>query len=226
LYISDKRGNINKYDTLGVFLLNFSPQKLGNVTLIEASNTIKIFAFYRDFQEYVTLERFLGPMPNSALNEEQIGFARIATLASDYNLWIVDETDFALKKYDRQFHKVLYKTALDLLLDAQDYDITFLREYQNNLYISDKNSGILVFDSFGSFRKKIPFKEIDYFAFHEDELYYLQKDTLCFFHLYQFTTRKIPLPAEKKYKNAFVFNRKLYALRPEGIDIYETKKNK
>jgi hypothetical protein len=193
--------------------------------LLEAWNTIKIFVFYRDFQEYVFLERFLGPMPNSDLNEEQIGFARLATLAADYNLWVIDETDFTLKKYDRQFNKVLYKTALDLLLDVREYDITFLREYQNNLFIADRNSGILVFDAFGSYKKKIGFKGVDFFSFHEDEMYYLQRDTLHFFHLYLFTTREIPLP-NKNYSRVFVFNRKLYALKPEAIDVYEIAKTK
>jgi len=224
LYISDKRGNINKFDSTGNFLLNYSPQKLGNVSLIEASNTIKIFAFYRDFQEYVTLERFLGPMPNSALNQDEVGFARQATLASDFNIWLIDETDFSLKKYDRQFNKVLNKTALDLILDARDYDITFLREYQSNLFVCDRLSGILVFDSFGSYKKKIPFKGVAFFAFHEDELYYLQNDTLHFFHLYLFNTREIPLPIGKRYSKAFIHNKKVFALKPEGIDIYSILK--
>jgi len=224
LYISDKKGNINKYDSTGKFLMNYSPQKLGMVTLLEAFNTIKIFVFYRDFQEYLMLERFLGPMPYLPLKEEQIGFARLATLANDYNLWVIDETDFSLKKYDRQFNKVLYKTALDLILDARDYDITFLREYQNNLYINDRYSGILVFDVFGSYKKKIPFKGLDFFAFHEDEMYYLQNDTIQFFHLYLLSNRSIALPLKAKYVKVLVYNRKLYAIRPDGIDIYQIQK--
>jgi hypothetical protein len=224
LYISDIKGNINKYDSTGKFLLNYSPQKLGTVTLLEAANTIRIFVFYRDFQEYVMLERFLGPNPNSSLNEAEIGFARQATLGSDYNLWIIDETDFTLKKYDRQFNKVLFKTPLELLLDPREYDINFLREYQNNLYVNDKNSGLLVFDVFGSYKKKIPFKGLDYFAFLDDELYYMKNDTLFFFHLYLFTSREIALPPGKKYKRVFWHHSKLYGIKPDGIDIYESKK--
>lgn len=224
LYISDKKGNINKYDSTGMFLMNYSPQKLGHVTLLEASNTIKIFAFYRDFQEYVILERFLGPMPNSAINQDEIGFARQATLASDFNVWLIDETDFSLKKYDRQYGKVLNKTSLDLLLDARDYDIAFLREYQSYLYVSDRLSGILVFDAFGSFKKKLPFKDLDFFAFHGDEIYYIQKDSLCFFHLYLFENKVLSFPPAKKYSKAFVFNKKVFAIRPQGIDIYNRLK--
>lgn len=221
LYISDVKGNINKYDSTGKFLMNFSPQKLGTVTLLEAANTVRIFVFYRDFQEYVVLERFLGPQPNSLLDPDQIGFGRLATMSSDYNLWVMDEATFSLKKYDRQFNKVLYQTALELLLDPRDYDITFLREYQNNLYVNDRNSGVLVFDAFGSYKKKIPFKGIDFFSFQNEEMYYALRDTLHFFHLYLFTTRIVPLPLGKKYKRVLVYNRKVYGIKPEGIDIYE-----
>lgn len=224
LYISDNKGNINKYDSTGKFLLNFSPQKIGNITLLEAANTIRIFVFYRDFQEYLILERFLGPMPNNTLNQEEVGFARMATLGSDYNLWLIDETDFTLKKYDRQFNKVLYKTALELLLDLKDYDINYMQEYQNNLYVNDRNSGLLVFDPFGSYKKKIGFKGIDYFSFLNDEMYYLQHDTLQLFHLYLFTTKTIPLPLGKKYKRVLLYNQKVYGIKPNGIDIYQRKK--
>ncbi|MBC7390477.1 MAG: hypothetical protein H7329_14780 [Opitutaceae bacterium] len=220
LYFSDLKGNINKYDSLGNYLINYSPQKLGTVSLLEAWNTIRIFVFYRDFQEYTILERFLGPMPGNPLNQEQIGFARQATLASDFNLWVIDETDFALKKYDRQFNKVVNKTSLDLLLDVREYDISFLREYQNNLYINDRNTGVLVFDAFGSYKKKIPFKGIDFFSFHENDLFYLQNDTVRFFDLYLFTENILTLPSGMKYKRVLIHDRKLYAIRPDGFDIY------
>ena len=131
-----------------------------------------------------------------------------------------DDTDFSLKKYDRQFNKVLNINSLDSTLDARDYDISFLREYQSNLYLCDRLSGILVFDSFGSYKKKIPFKGIDFFSFHEDELYYLQNDSLHFFHLYLFNTHEIAFPTDKKYFKAFFFNQKVYAIRPDDIDIY------
>lgn len=224
LYISDKKGNIHKYDSTGKFLLNYSPQKLGNVTLLEAWNTIKIFVFYRDFQEYAVLDRFLGPSINTPLNQDQIGYARQATLASDYNVWVVDETDFSLKKYDRQFEKVLNKTALDLLLDPKEYDINFMREYQNALYVNDRNTGLLVFDAFGSYKKKIAFKGIDFFSFLDDELYYLKGDTVRFFHLYLFSTHELLLPPRQQYSRVFLFNQKLYAIKPEGIDVYQIPK--
>ena len=225
LYISDLKGNINKYDSLGNYLINYSPQKLGTVSLLEAWNTIRIFVFYRDFQEYTILERFLGPMPGNPLNQEQIGFARQATLASDFNLWVIDETDFTLKKYDRQFNKVVNKTSLDLLLDVREYDISFLREYQNNLYVNDRNTGVLVFDAFGSYKKKIPFKGIDFFSFHENDLFYLQNDTIRFFDLYLFTEKTMTLPAGMKYKRVLIHDRKLYAIRPDGFDIYNVQGN-
>ena len=224
LYFSDTKGNINKYDSTGAYLMNYSPQKLGTVTLLEAWNTIRIFVFYRDFQEYTVLERFLGPMPSSPINQDQIGFARQATLASDYNLWMIDDSEFALKKYDRQFNKVINKTSLDLLLDVREYDISFMREYQNNLYVNDRNTGVLVFDAFGSYKKKIPFKGIDFFSFRGDDLIYLQNDTLRFFDLYLFTQKTLSLPAGMKYKRVLMHNNQLYAIKPEGFDIYELKK--
>jgi hypothetical protein len=211
IYISDEKGNINKYDSLGTPLTTFSPQKLGVPTMLESWYTLKIFAFYRDFQEFVLLDRFLNFTPNYKFRSDAIGFVRMATMAADFNLWVVDDADFSLKKYSPQQHEVLFQTSFDLLLGLQDYDINFMREYQNNLYINDHNSGILVFDNMGNYKKKLPFKGLTQFNFLNDELYYLQDNKISFFNLYNFKEKSISLPQEIKARFVLI-NRHSIAL--------------
>jgi hypothetical protein len=224
IYISDEKGNISKYDSLGTPLTTFSPQKLGVPTMLESWYTLKVFAFYRDFQEFVLLDRFLNFTPNYKFRSDDIGFARMATMAADFNLWVVDDADFSLKKYSPQQQDVLFQTSFDLLLSPQDYDINFMREYQNSLYINDRNSGILVFDNMGNYKKKLPFKGLTQFSFLNDELYYLQDDKIHLFNLYNFKERIIQLPAEVKVRFALINGSHLVLVEDKQMSLMKSSK--
>ena len=194
IYIADTKENIQKYDQEGNYLLTFSPSKPGDISLIEAWNSIRIFVFYKDFQEFVLLDRFLVAQPNYKIDQNLIGFARSATISSDNQLWVIDDDDFSLKKYDLDAQKVIINSPLELILKAKDYHINFMREYQNQVYLNDRNAGILVFDNMGNYKKKLSFTGIDHFSFINDELYYLKDNKIIFFNVYNFSERNINLP--------------------------------
>ncbi len=210
LYVVDHKDNIQKYDKSGNFLVTYSPQKPGDISLIEAWNSIRIFAFYKDFQEFVLLDRFLVAQPNYKINQNDIGFARIATIAADNQLWVIDEDDFSLKKYDLDGQKIIQKTPLELILKAKDYHINFMREYQNLLYVNDKQSGVLVFDNMGNYKKKIALTGITTFGFNNEELYYLKDNKIFFFNVYNFAERSINLPEGINVTNVIVSPEYIY----------------
>lgn len=218
IYVSDLEGNITKYNKEGDSLLSYSPIKPGNITSLEAWNSIRIFAFYKDFQQFTLFDRFLGPLPKIDLPEELTGFGRVATVSADNQIWIFDDSEFSLKKYDIERLTLISKTNCDLILNANDYDIIMLKEYQNQLYIIDKINGILIFDNFGNFKKKILEKNIDYVAFYKDELYYLNKDELLFLNLYLGDKRSIKLPSE--YNKVIMGEKYLYLFSKDKIDLF------
>lgn len=219
-YTADANGNVSKFDPDGNYLLTFSPQKKSNVTLLEAWRNVNIFVFYRNFQQFLFLNRFLTPSPNTDLNEELVGFARIAAPSSDNNLWLVDETDFSLKKYNLTFHKLDIRNPLELILNPQNYDLTFLREYQNLLFISDKNSGILIFDNMGNLKERIQVQGLDYFSFIKNNLYYIKDHKLVILDLYTKNAREIDLPTEKIYNFALLSEQKAFLFDQESVDIF------
>jgi len=219
-YTADANGNVSKYDADGNYLSTFSPQKKSNVTLLEAWRNVNIFVFYRNFQQFLFLNRFLTSSPITDLNEELVGFARIAAPSSDNNLWLVDETDFSLKKYNLTYHKLDIRNPLELILNPQNYDLTFLREYQNLLFINDKNSGILVFDNMGNLKERIPVQGLDYFSFIQNNLYYIKDNQLTIIDLYTKEAKEIKLPGDKQYTSVLLGDQKAFLFDQESIDIY------
>ncbi|MCS6967535.1 MAG: hypothetical protein RMJ44_03850 [Cytophagales bacterium] len=156
LYVGDKQGNIHAYDSLGNYRLTYSPTEVAQVSLLDARATVRIFAFYRELQRFDLLNRFLTPIETYRFQLPEIGFVRMATLAADNSLWIYDDSNFSLKKFDKKFNYVLLQTDLSLIFSGAYLDIVQMLEYQNQLFLLASNFGILRFDNIGNFINRIP----------------------------------------------------------------------
>lgn len=119
------------------------------------------------------MDRFLRAAEPYQLSSNEIGFGRTGTLSNDDNVWIVDDSDYSLKKIDVRRRTLSQNNNFSFLLPDQDTQLNFIREYKNLLYLNDWNSGILVFDNLGNYLNKIPIPGLEYYNFWEDELYYL-----------------------------------------------------
>lgn len=201
VYVVEKDGVIHQFDSLGRKLLVYSPPTVAEVSLLEARSTVRLFAFYRDLQSYTLLNRFLTPIENYKFENENIGFVRLANLSADNQLWILDDVDFAIKKFNKNFNQIVLKTPLDLLFVENNYDINYLCEYQNQLFLNDRYTGILIFDNLGNFKRKIALvRGLEQFNFLNEEIYFLENNAIRFLHLYHTTERILPLPEQWKSK--------------------------
>ncbi|OJJ18782.1 hypothetical protein BKI52_24735 [marine bacterium AO1-C] len=233
IYIADNDGNIIQYDSLGKRLLVFSPDKIGTVTALATSQTMRLFVFYRDFQEYVMLNRFLDQTSRQKFDLEGIGFVRLATLASDNNLWMFDENDLSIKKYNPQLNKVITKVALDLMLGGQQHEVIYLKEYQNLLYLVDKNSGIWVFDNLGNFKKKLVYKNIQWFTVVGKFMYIIQAQKIKKLGLYDVSKQEDVIKIDGKAAKVdslpaflFVTPTRLYHISSTQLAIYRNISHK
>lgn len=184
IFIASVEGSIRKYTPEGDLLLTFSPPKAGEASLLEAWKTMQVFVFYETFQEFLILDRFLNTSNRYTFPMELVGYAQMATFASDQGLWVFDGSDFSLKKYHPQTQQVTIVTSLNLLLDPSNYKVTFMREYQNLVFVGDENSGILIFDNLGNYLKKLAYPQVKFFTFLDEEIVFLKENKVHFIHLY------------------------------------------
>lgn len=198
LFLGDAQGVVRAYDTTGRVTHTFSPPRVAEVTTLEAGQHLRVFCFSRDVQEYLLLDRFLTPLPGyekpAKIVPEEVGFARLAALAADGQLWLFDDTDFSLKKYTPATRRVSLHVPLELVLAGRDPLFVALREYQNLVFLHDGRSGVLVFDNAGNFRSKIAAGAAEPIGFYGDELYFTRDGELHFVHLYNGATRRLRLP--------------------------------
>ncbi|GAB2960950.1 hypothetical protein GCM10027048_31130 [Hymenobacter coalescens] len=221
LYVTDAQNNLRQFGPDGQPLATYSPPLVGHTGLVEAWNTTKILVYYDDRQELLLLDRFLAPIGATRLNEVvDNGLIRTATLAPDDNLWLLNESNLTLLQYNSAQRRVTMTTPLDVLLGRTKPDFRFLREYQNNLYLVDRTSGVWVFDNLGNFRKRLPLPGLSWIGFRGDELYYVKDGLLHFYHLYALQERTVLLPVADAAQ-VLVGEQYLYALTATGIAVYQ-----
>lgn len=221
LFLANTAGDIIAYDAnLNELNIRFSPQKMADISFLEANATVRVLVFYQELQNFLILDRFLNPTGEYTFENPDIFFVKIATIAYDNNIWLIDEGDFSLKKYEVNLEQVLVNTDLDLLLDMENFDVNFMKEYQNQLFINDKNSGILVFDNLGNYRFTIDIKGLEFFSFYKKSLLYIQQGKLYFYDLYeQKIIKEITLDENIKY--VFAFDKKLVLSSDTELKLYE-----
>ncbi len=221
VYIASANGDIDRYDSQGNLAYHFSPDTKGNVSLIEAWQGLRTFVFYRDFQQFLFLDRFLTTPNRLNIGTELSRYYQWVTLAGDNNLWMVDQQELSLKKFDIEINEFMLETPFNLNLDPENFELTHIREYQNLLFISDLNSGVLVFDNLGNYLETLPVKGLNYFSFNERELLGIStNNTLVFIDLYNKTKRTLDVPGDDKQ---FVLQEKnnLYIIYNYKMEVYK-----
>ncbi|HSI90933.1 MAG TPA: hypothetical protein VK927_07430 [Adhaeribacter sp.] len=220
IYLSDRKNNLYQFNGAGQLINTYSPPRTGRIGSIEAWNAMKVMLFYDDQQQITLLDRFMHNIATIRLRDITNGLIKVATTSADEKLWLFNESEFSLLKYDPRIAEVSSTTPLNLTINRKQSDIQFIREYQNMVYLVDKSTGIYVFDNLGNYKKTIPFPGLSYVGFRDDEMYFLTGNELHFFNLYNFKERVLEVPVAPNYKQALVGESMIYLLSDSGLDLY------
>ncbi|MCF6360665.1 MAG: hypothetical protein L3J29_07875 [Cyclobacteriaceae bacterium] len=189
IFLSFEEGSITKYSSALDSLFTYSPTKLGNTKLLESGTGLVIFAFYDFFQEYLITDRFLARPTRTKLSNTSIDYIDIATQSLDNNIWLVENTEFRLIKYNVSFNRIEIEIPLNTIIDNPDNDFSFIKEYQNQVFLVDKNKGIYVFDNLGNFSKLIIAKT-NKCTFEKNMITYLENGDLINMDIYSNTQER------------------------------------
>ena len=220
VYLTDDKGNLYKIDSLGKQFTLSSPPRRGPITSVEAYRNVNIFVFYREYQVYYYFDRFLNQSQSLEFNDDKIGFVRIATPSLDQNVWIIDDQDFNLKKYNTTYLTIDLNINLDLIIDPEQYDMNFIREYQNLLFVNDANSGVLIFDNMGNYKTRIPVLGLTNISFYGNDLVYMKDGCLYMINVYTYKERKICKDEFKNATAAIITDNRLYFTMKDVLFIY------
>lgn len=199
--------------------LTFSDKTLGNISSLDVSQPLKLLLFYRELSQVAFLDNKLSirgePVALDRLGYEQAG---LACSAFDNGMWVYDQLSFELIRLDRNLQEI-YRSGNINQLVRQVIRPNFAVESNNWVYLNDPKHGILVFDSFGTYYKTIPIKNLDHFQITDPYLFFNRGEGLESFHLKRLEYGKVELP-ELEFKQFGVSKDRLIFLTDKAVHFY------
>lgn len=192
-YIATDEGHLLKYDKTGQLLFEYSNDRLGIIGRIDATNPFNILVYYPDLATVILLDRTLSEIKEINLFSLGIFEPPAIALANDNNIWLYDPIAAQLKKIDRA-GIILFQSKN--LTQATGISIrpTFLLERNNQLFLSDPQQGIFIFDAFGQLQQQLPILGVEQFQLLNEQLLYMEAGKLQAIALNSLEITNIPLP--------------------------------
>lgn len=187
---------IEMYNPKGEKLFKNSQMNLGRITSVDFNFSLKPMVFFGEMNAVVILDNTLSMQGNPVkLNEYGLDWVTVAAKSIDNHYWFFDMQNFELVRTDISFKKVRSTGNVSQLLGF-DIRPNFIVEHNNWVYVNNPETGILVFDIFGTFFKQIPITGLKSFQVTDQFIVYVADGMLRQYNLMTFETLSIPLPAE------------------------------
>lgn len=189
-------------------------------TLFEPLDGVQSFYYFQDENVYGNLSSDLVSNTQHHL-DPAFAIKPWLVCPSLHELWILDSMDFSIKKTKLNSATILLEAVFKHLPQKRMEDFVYMREYQNYLFLLDKNAGIHFFSSLGKFIQTFEVKDILYFNFLGEEVYYKNGNELIFIDFLSGEKRQITLPQPCRF--ALVTDEYLYAVEETRVVIYTFK---
>lgn len=223
-YLLLSNGSLNKYDPGGKILASNSLSTASSVTLLECWNQLKIFYYQRGKQTYVLLDHYLVNQGEFEIDPSYALDPLLAGPGANNTLWILDGADLSLKRVNRMLNRVELETNLPGNGFPAQPDFVYLREYQNMIFILERNTGIHIFSILGRPVNQIKASGLESFNFMGEELYYLSDDSIRFQDLFSGETHEVKV--NPGFHSAFVTDERIILVGGDKVElvVYDPKK--
>lgn len=226
-FTTDKLGNVFvitenqllQFDSIGKPKANYFDRSSGALITVDVSNPLKILLFYRDFAKLQLLNNKLALQSTIDLRNTGILQPWAVCQSAQDGYWIYDRQDFALKKMDLNLQVVLQSGDLN---QVTGYAVlpSAMAEADQWVYLSNPETGILVFDRYGSYYKTIPIPGIMSFQIIGQDLLYVKDNRLMKFNLKSISENEVLLPVHDSLVDARFEQQQLFLLTTGSLHFY------
>ncbi len=218
-----KEDELVKFLPSGKFFARYSNLKLGTITSIDVTNPLKILLYYRDFQQIVFLDNQLSVnSENVSLEKMTYEQTDLVCAGANNSFWIYDKQNNELIRFNENSKKIASTGNLKQILKT-DLSPNFMLEHNNYLFLNCPETGVYVFDIFGTFNKVISIKNLKRFQLAEDVLFYQKDSVLCSYNYKLFEEICKDLPYKIGFTQAKYFNNRIYTSFKDSILVHAFK---
>lgn len=218
-YFVTKDGQIQKFGKDGKLLVVYKHK--GAPTLFDPRDGARLFAYYRDHQEYAYYNPSFEITASFRIDPAFAIDPWLICPSGDHKLWVLDVADHSLKKLNAKQTEVEVEMIIDSTLIQDARAFTTVREYQGFVFLLNPSKGIYIFNSLGKHIKTIEEKGVCHFNFIGEELYFLNKGKIQFLNL--FTAERRETNLEKPAEILMITDERMVVIQKNTIQILEYK---
>ena len=187
-----KETNLSKYSPQGKLLFTYSNKTLGTISSIDIFNPMKIMLFYKDAGTFLFLNEQLA-LINDPVSLFDINYFTISLVSysSGNQIHLYDNTNKYLITLDFNMREIS-KIPVNF---PEFQPVKMIELEEKSLAFHDPNSGIYLFDAFGTFNKLIPIITYNNVEVTSELIYYTQDNTLFWYNykLLNGDTKQLPI---------------------------------
>jgi len=215
-----EKNEVIKYSSEGKEIFRFTNNTLGELTHIDVTNPFTLLLYYPDFMTIYTLDRTMNKSGEFSLFDLNLTNVETVGMSNNNNVWIYDNVFYKIKKINRNGEILRESENLRNQLDI-NLQPNFILERENWLYVNDSELGILVFDIYGQYVKKLDVKNLSSFQVIDNQIIYQEKNELKSFHLQSLQTKIIDLPEGVKTEDQIIIQKnRLFIKKENQVEIY------
>lgn len=214
-----KRTEVFKYKSDGSFAFRYSDEQMGEIGALDITYPLRPMVMYPDLNYAILLDNTLSDNRGRInLLSKNISMATLGCSSVQNHFWFYDAMSFSLVRMNENFGQVARTGNLAQVLRV-DLNPNFLVEFANRIYLNNPESGILVFDIFGTYIKTIPLKDLERFQVFENRVVYFVDNKLHIYNTLDYTQTELELPDE--CIQALLFKNRVAGLCGDRIKVWE-----
>ena len=224
----DPQGNVLRYS--GDMLEKYSPDgtasgswnaKGTDITFVDASNPLRILVWYADQRQIVTLDNTLSEHDNMiVLDQSDLDQVSLVCASANNRLWLFDQANLEVLRVSRTLQIENRSGQLATLLD-REVNPTQMTEQHEQLFVLDPETGVMVFDIFGTYLKTLPLKGATFIQpLDEHLLLYVKDQTIYLYNQLSLETTVIEQPVTEATE-MIIHDDKTYVNTGHSIDIFQ-----
>lgn len=224
LYILSSKGQLKKYNAAGDSVAVYNQVRhSGKPATLDISNPLRPLLFYKDYSSVVILDRLLATRSSLDLRKYNILQPTAIGLSYDNNIWVFDGYDNKLKKIDEQGNTLLETVDFRTIFPQPIAPQSIIND-NGMVYLADSASGVLVFDNYGTFKKKIPLTGWQSVTVKGPFVIQTTAQGIIIFNTTTYTDTTHPFPPSfQPYVHLMSGTYKLLNLSGESLHIYQLR---
>lgn len=221
IYIIYENGQLKKLneqgDSVGVFN---DMRRYGKLHSVDVSNPLKVLLYFKDFGTILILDRFLNS--RSAIDLRRLGMFQVKAIGQAYDngIWVFDEQESLVKRIRDDGTLIDQFSDFRMIFDSMPSP-SYISDHHRQLYLYDPAMGLYVFDYFGSFRRRLPFRDWQDITLINNSIFGRKGRILYRYEPGTLDLKELPLPeAFVSARKLLIGANKIYRLDEDAIRIF------